>query len=245
MPPPIQPTGPLPPPSDLVVFTSIMQNMQVEPDKDAQRVTFLPTGESLTVLGDADEAQSKLGKEGEWLMVQTAAGLAGFVDATKVRSLVQALPPSDLVVYPTGFLNLRAGPATAFPAVGGLNETEALTVLGDSGVARSKLGKLNEWLQVQTGDGQIGYVAAWFVRTTGQPAPSSDLVIFSTADFLEVRAWPAMHANRLTVVKPKDRLVVLGMESSAREKIGLEDQWVNVRTPAGFVGFVPAWQVKI
>jgi uncharacterized protein YgiM (DUF1202 family) len=222
-----------------------MQNMQVEPDKDAQRVTFLPTGESLTVLGDADEAKAKLGQTDEWIMVQTAGGLAGFVDATKVRSLVQALPPSDLVVYPTGLLNLRAGPATAFPTIGSVNETEPLTVLGDSGVARSKLGKLNQWLQVQTGSGQIGYVAAWFVRLTGQPAPSSDLMVFSTADFLEVRAWPAMHANRLTVVKPKDKLVVLGIESSAREKIGLEDKWINVRTPAGFVGFVPAWQVKL
>jgi uncharacterized protein YgiM (DUF1202 family) len=245
IPPPIQPTGPLPPPSDMVVFTSAMQNMRVEPQEDAQRVTFLPTGESLTVLGDADEARAKLGQAGEWLLVQTTGGLAGYVSATMVRSLVQALPPSDLVVYPTGFLNMRAGPATAFPVVGGVTETEPLTVLGDSGVARSKLGKMNEWLQVQTGSGQIGYVAAWFVRSTGQPAPPSDLVVFSTADMLEVRAWPSMQSNRLTVVRPEDTLTVLGMESSAREKIGLEDQWVNVKSPAGFVGFVPAWLVKL
>jgi uncharacterized protein YraI len=245
MPPPIQPAGPLPPPSDMVVFTSKMQNMQVEPKKDAQRVTFLPTGESLTVLGDADEARTKLGKDGEWLLVQTASGLAGYVSADLVRSLVQALPPSDLVVYPTGLLNLRAGPATAFPVLGMLNETEPLTVLGDSGVVRSKLGKSGQWLQVQTGNGQIGYVAAWFVRSTGQPAPASDLVVFPTIDLLEVRAWPKMQSNRLTVVRPEDALVVLGIESSAREKIGLDDKWINVRTPAGFVGFVPAWMVKL
>ena len=147
-------------PSELSVYTAGHLNVRAEPHAEAQILAVLPAGETLAVVGDAGQARARLGREGEWLQVQTASSQTGFVAAWLVQSSGQTFPPSDLVVYPVDTVNLRAGPATAFELLASLAVTDPLIVLGDAGNARDKIGRPGEWLQVQTEKGLKGFVAA-------------------------------------------------------------------------------------
>jgi murein DD-endopeptidase MepM/ murein hydrolase activator NlpD len=239
---PPAPEKPLPAPSGLTVYTAIELNLRAGPGTANQVVAGLPAGEALSPLGEAAQVKPKIGKQDEWLQVQTASGQAGFVAAWFVQPEGLPFPPSDLVIYPFDALNLRSGPGTGFDILAGLTLDDPLTVLGDAGLARSRLGQQNAWLQVETRAGLRGFVAAWLVHSTGQSAPSAGLVVFPTV-MLNVRARPAADANILTVALPGDALAVLGDKAVATARIGQADQWLNVRTPQGHNGFVAAWLV--
>ena len=176
---------------------------------------------------------------------QTPGYPAGVIDPWPYfQEVTKELPPaSDLVVYSTDELSLRAEPTTNSTRLTFLSEGEELTVLGDADVARTRIGNQGEWIQVQTTSGQSGYVAAWYVRLTGQIAPASSLLVYPT-DVLSVRARPSTGGNRLTIVSQDEALTVLGDEDQARAKIGQEGQWLNVKAPSGHVGYVAAWYVR-
>ena len=238
------PVPPLPPPSGIKVYTTGQVNLRLGPDTASQIVTILPSGEALSVLGDASQVRGKIGVQDQWLQVLTAGGEDGYVAAWLVQSIEQTFPPSDLVVYPFDVVNLRSGPGTAFGNLAALTLNDPLTVLGDAGIARSKVGRQGEWLQVLTEAGMRGFVAAWLVHLTGQVAPSTDLVVYPT-DIVNIRARPQLDGNILTTANPDDPLAVLGDKDGSRLKIGMADQWLNVRTPQKYAGFVAAWLVQL
>jgi murein DD-endopeptidase MepM/ murein hydrolase activator NlpD/SH3-like domain-containing protein len=225
-----------------LVYTTAGVNLRSEPNTQSQVLALLPAGEPLTILGDEEVSRQSIGVEGHWLQVKTASGQVGYVAAWFVQDVNQAFPPSDLVIYPYDAVNLRSGPGTAFSSLGMLTLDDPLTVLGDADLARAKLGKQGEWLQVQTEGGKRGFVAAWLVHSTGQTAPSSSLFVFPTV-ILNVRAKPSTDANILTIVAPQDKLVVLGSKEQAHARVGKADQWLNVQTPGGYNGYVAAWLV--
>jgi len=237
------PELPLPGDSGLVVYTTTAVNLRSGPDINTSSTALLPSGEALSVLGEADKLRSKIGIEGEWLQVKTSAGTAGYVAAWLVQDTLQAFPPSGLVVYPFDEVNLRSGPRTTFNQLATLTMDDPLVVLGDRNLAQTKLGKQGEWLQVQTPKGQRGFVAAWLVHSTGQIAPSSGQDVFPTVT-LNVRARPTTDGNVLTVVSPGDALTILGDKQTALAWVGLDGKWLNVRTPDKFVGYVAAWLVR-
>ena len=229
--------------SGLVVYTNTEMKLRFGPNLDYPVVALLPAGEVLSVLGEAEQLQPRIGTEGEWLQVQTSAGTTGYVAAWLVQNTIQAFPPSDLVVYPFDEVNLRSGPGTAFHLIDTLTMDDPLTVLGDPDLAQTKLGKQGEWLQIQTTNGDRGFVAAWLVHLTGQTAASTELVVYPTI-WLNVRARPSTDGNILVVVSPEDALAVLGSKEQVLTRVGQAEQWLNVRTPAKQVGYVAAWLVR-
>lgn len=233
----------LPSPCGITVYTLLDLNLRAGPGTGTQLLASLPSGERLDVLGSADEARQKIGVQGQWLQVSTAKGTAGYVAAWYVQDTAQAFPPSDLVVYPDNTVNLRTGPGTTFSAVAQLEPTEALTVLGDGELARQKLGKQNEWLQIQTAAGKRGFVAAWLVHTTGQTAPSSGLTVYAGVH-LNIRARPDTDSNIITVAVPGDALIVLGNRDQALSAVGVEGKWLQVQTAGEFTGYAAAWFVN-
>ncbi len=242
--PPSTPERPLPAASGLIVYTAGELNLRAGPSTESQVVAALPAGEALSVLGELAQVKPKIGIQDEWLQVRTASGQAGFVAAWFVQPEGLPFPPSDLVVYPYDALNLRSGPGAGFDILAELTFGEPLTVLGDAGLARSRLGQQSAWLQVETRAGLHGFVAAWLVHATGQSAPATGLVVFPTV-MLNVRARPDTEANILTVALPGDSLALLGDKEAAAAHIGKQDQWLNVRTPQGLNGFVAAWLVAV
>lgn len=243
-PPPPAPTPvePLPPESGIEVFTTAPLNLREQPNTQANVRAGIPAGERLMTLGDPAQIQARVGKEGQWLQVRTAGGTTGWVAAWYVQRVDQTQPPSDVVVYPVGAVNLRSGPGTGFDVIATLQPTDALTVLGTGDLARAKIGKQGEWLQVQTAQGQRGYVAAWLVHLTGQAPAPTGLVVYPLGA-LNVRARPALDANVLAVAVAGEALEVLGDRAEAQAKLGKQGEWLNVRTPQKFVGYVASWLV--
>jgi murein DD-endopeptidase MepM/ murein hydrolase activator NlpD/uncharacterized protein YgiM (DUF1202 family) len=237
-----KPSAPILPSSGVLVFTTADLRLRTGPDQNADLIAILPAGEPLDTRGNAAEIRSKIGIQGEWLQVQTASGQAGYVAAWFVQDSEQIFPPSDLVLYPFDSVNLRSGPGTNFDLLVSMKMDDPLTVLGDPDLAVSKLGKKNEWLHVQTDKGQRGFVAAWLVHKTGQAAPQSGLVVYSTT-ILNVRARPTTEGNILTKTSPGEKLTVLGSKDQSEAKIGQQDAWLNIKTLTGFSGFVAAWLV--
>ena len=237
------PVKPLPAPSGISVNTIGQANLRLEPNTVSEIVTILPSGETLSVLGDANEVRVKIGVQDQWLQVLTAGGQDGFVAAWLVQSTEQPFPPSDLVVYAYDLVNLRSGPGITFSNLAAMTLNDPLTVLGDADGARSKIGMQGEWLQVLTEAGMTGFVAAWLVHLTGQPAPTTDLVVYPT-DIVNVRARPQLDGNILTTANPGDPLTVLGDKGDSQQKVGMADQWLNVQTPQKYMGYVAAWLVQ-
>ena len=235
--------GPLPPPSGVEAFTSFELNLRAGPTTESRVIAGLPAGERLQVLGKAEEVRPKIGQPGQWLAVLTASGQGGYAAAWFLQDTGQVFPPSDLVIYPDDQVNLRAGPGTAFDLLAVLTLNDALTVLGDADLARGRLGKQNEWIQVQTAKGQRGFVAAWLVHATGQNPPASGLTVYPI-EWVNLRARPSTQDNILAVATNSDALTVLGDPAAAQAKLGQADQWLNVRTPGGISGYVAAWLVR-
>jgi murein DD-endopeptidase MepM/ murein hydrolase activator NlpD len=239
-----QPDLPSPKPDGLIVYTTISLNLRAEPGTNSASLGLLPAGEALNVFGEPDQVRPTIGQQEQWLKVQTAGNMVGYVAAWFVQDFEQAFPPSDLVIYPFDTVNLRSGPGTAFNLLANLTLNNPLTVLGDADLARAKIGKQGEWIQVQTEKGERGFVAAWLVHLTGQTASSSDLKVHPTI-LLNVRARPAADGNILTVVSPGDALTVLGSKEQALPRVGQADQWLNVETPGKHSGYVAAWLVRL
>ncbi len=242
-PPPEEPVE-LPPPSGLKVYTTGQVNLRSRADLNAPVLALLASGEALDALGKAAEVKAKLGRESQWLPVRTAAGKGGFVAAWLVQGENQSFPPSDLVVYTSDFVNLRSGPGTGFGLIATLPVKAPLTVLGDAQIARKRVGKQGEWIQVQTEEGKRGFVAAWLVHLTGEtPKPSGLQVVVDQV--VNLRARPTTESNIVTMVAPGDPLTVLGDADLARAAIGQMDRWLNVSTGVKISGYVAAWLVRL
>lgn len=238
------PDVPPPSPSGITVYTNAQLNLRAGPSTEAVILTTVPAAEALAVLGSAETEREKIGQEGRWLQVQTAAGLVGFVAAWHVTDTRdEPFPPSGLVVYPIGEVNMRSGPGIGFDRLGTFSYTDPLTVLGDADLALADLGRKGAWLQVQSQNGERGFVAAWLVHRTGQPLPATGLTVYPTVA-VNLRARPSTDANTLAIAAPGDALAVLGDKDHAAACIGQQGQWLNVKTPTRLIGFVAAWLVK-
>jgi hypothetical protein len=104
--------------------------------------------------------------------------------------------------------------------------------------------------------GHNGYTAAWFVEV----APVSDddvppvvdpgqmtVYVASTVggSGLRLRSAPNTSASILKNLPVQSAMLVLEAADTARPKIGVVNQWLNVRTPDGTEGFVAAWFVVV
>jgi len=160
-------TGQAPPASSLLVYPSDLLSVRARPNTDSNRLTIVSPDDALTVLGDADKARLKIGKSEQWLNVRAPSGHVGYVAAWFVRAQETPAPPDTfltLTVYPTADLNLRAQPSANSPRVGGVHFNEPLTVIEDDLTqARNKVGRGGQWLYIETGQGERGWVAAWYL----------------------------------------------------------------------------------
>jgi hypothetical protein len=131
-------------------------------------------------------------------------------------------------------------------------------VLGDANLASQKLGKVDQWLNVQDIEGDQGFAAAWYLATVKQPplgprkvkktplppSGTDKLVVRTLADGLNMRAQPQISTDNVIKLLPRDgELLVLEPASAALPKLGVEGQWLNVRDIEGDAGYVAAWYV--
>jgi len=168
---PPSPTPPEPAPEPapagpLVVYATEPLNVRKGPSTGTSRIAIALPHEPLTVIGDRGAALARLGDRGEWLQVRLSDGCKGHVAAWYVRTEPGPAPQTLLTVYPTEDMNMRERPTVKARLISRLAHNAPLTVCDDPERARVLVGRYDEWLYVETVEGQRGWVAAWYVSTT-------------------------------------------------------------------------------
>ncbi|MGD0613604.1 MAG: SH3 domain-containing protein [Anaerolineales bacterium] len=158
-------------------------------------------------------------------------------------------------VGPNG-LRLRDQPSLSGNQVTMESAGTQLTVLENASQASAKIGVQNQWLNVQDASGNSGYVAAWYVEPAGASAgsasqpggtPAGPIIVTVSSQAsagLRLRTQPGTTADTVTTLASGTQLTVLEAASQASAKIGVQNQWLNVRDPQGNVGYVAAWYVQ-
>ncbi len=173
------PTPPEPAPEPapagpLVIYAAEPLNVRKGPSTGSSRIAIALPHEPLTVIGDREVALARLGDRGEWLRVRLPdtsrvsgqRGRKGYVAAWYVQTEPGPAPQTLLTVYPTEDMNMRERPTVKAGLIGRLAHNMPLTVHDDPERARVLVGRYDEWLYVETAEGQRGWVAAWYVSTT-------------------------------------------------------------------------------
>ncbi len=152
-------------------------------------------------------------------------------------------------------LRLRDQPDANANTLAILSAGAALTVLEPPDQVRLKVGQTGQWLNVATLAGLSGYVLAWFVEPCAAVPPASApqpslaasaltvVVSSQAAPGLRLRDRPGSASKILMILPPGTPLSLVEAPGAAREKIGVKNQWLNVREPGGTTGFVAAWYV--
>jgi uncharacterized protein YgiM (DUF1202 family) len=254
--------GEPPAPSDLTIYTTDRVRLRAGPTTASTHLTWMDQGEALTVLGDASGAQARVGRHGQWIRVQRADGMDGFVAAWYVQlQPPRPAPPEEpapepepvgpLVAYATEALNVRKSPSTGSGRIGIALPHEPLKVVGDRDAALARLGDRGEWLLVRLPDlspgsgqrGLKGYVAAWYLQTQPGPVPDTWLTVYPTED-MNMRESPTVRAKRVGRLAHNTPLTVHDDPERARVLVGRYDEWLYVETPEDRRGWVAAWYVS-
>ncbi len=152
-------------------------------------------------------------------------------------------------------LRLRGEPDTNANTIAILAAGQALTVLEPASHAVPKIGQINQWLEVNDGNGHSGYVAAWYVESTTtlptsllpqSPDTAGTLTVLVSSQAsagLRLRDQPNANAVILKVLMPGTPLTVLEPASTSRARIGVTNQWLKVQEPGGTTGYVAAGYV--
>ncbi len=245
----------------------------------------MKANEELLVLEAAEIARPKIGVRGQWINVCTTRGEIGYCVSFHMVLPVIPPPPVDpepipkpdpipepepepepepipaqlvvMVSMSVGSvgLRLRAKPVNGsvlFVLPAGLK----LTVIEPADQARSKIGVVDQWLNVKDDLGHIGYTAAWFVELVPTPDEKKPPVIdpvkltvyVSTSvgsSSLRLRSAPNTSASIVKNLPARTPLLVLEQAATARPKIGVVDEWLNVSAPDDKVGYVAAWYVVL
>jgi len=151
-------------------------------------------------------------------------------------------------------LRLRTEPKTSSSTITIMAASAELTVLDDAETAKAKVGAQNQWLRVRTASGQVGYTAAWLLVLSlgGNDEPEQpeepeplDVVVLYTVGSIGLRLRSEPYGTILATEKAGTRLRVLESAAQAKNKIGVPNQWLNVRDPQGRTGYVAAWYVTL
>ena len=198
--PPITPTPPTPPPPvpaqpGLVVYAATDGlAFRSQPQLgDATLIRRVPLNTQFSVLDPVDQANARIGVNGQWLNVRDVQGTLGYVAAWYVAKDEQKAPlgPTPLPTPtnppppppPAAGLTLRTtveGVALRSQAVISpltvikrMALGAELVVLEPAAGAQAKIGVLNQWINVRDINGAVGYVAAWYVVKTPLAAPAA------------------------------------------------------------------------
>lgn len=135
-----------------------------------------------------------------------------------------------------------------------------LTCLESRANAKNKVGRNDQWINVQDPNGDQGYVAAWYVsETKGSTAPATATVTSTTpaaklppgalafvpTQELSFRTQPAIAPETLIRIVPvTEQLICVEPANQAIPKVGKQGEWLRVRDASNKEGYVAAWYVK-
>jgi hypothetical protein len=181
--------------------------------------------------------------------------------AQELPAIPESTPPPSAPVTPEALtvlvsqcvgpagLHLRERPDGNSDSLTILSAGVELTSLEPADQALPKIGQAGQWLNVRDGSGTSGYVAAEYVESrdmpVAAPAPQLLTVLVSSqaSGGLNLRDRPSENGSIREILMPGTLLTVLEPAVTAQAKIGVVNQWLNVKLPGGMTGYVAAWYV--
>lgn len=206
-------------------------NIRSGPGSHYDKIGNVSNGTALLLLAQA----------GQWFQAQSSDGSIGWViaelvivDASLVTLLPEATdipppPPPTIARVGEAHLNLRDGPATRYRTVRTLDANAQLDLLA----------RYADWYQVQTEQGDVGWVRGDLLTiapgvteriepVTTIPDPDPVLVGKISAHGVHLRSGPGTRYDTLATLRSGVQLDLLGQY----------DSWFQVRTSDGRTGWV-------
>jgi uncharacterized protein YgiM (DUF1202 family) len=165
------------------------------------------------------------------------------------------VPPGAMELVPTAELAFRAQPVIAENTlIRQAPPTEKFISLEPADQTIKKVGVTGQWINVQDSSGKQGYVAAWYVKyasgATAQtqaaavpPAPSNaPVTVRTTIELVALRRKPVVDPSTLIQFLPIGTELTI-IEPGGEQKIGANNQWLNVKGKFGAEGYIAAWFV--
>jgi len=165
------------------------------------------------------------------------------------------VPPGAMELLPIEELAFRTQPViTDSTLIRRVSPTEKLISLEPTDQTIKKVGVTGQWLNVQDSTGIQGYVAAWYVKyasgataqTQTAAAPPADpdgqVTVRTTVEFVALRKKPVVDPSTLIEYLPIGTELTI-IEPGGEQKIGANNQWLNVRGKLGTEGYIAAWFV--
>lgn len=168
-------------------------------------------------------------------------------------------PSGFVVMSNVDALTLRSSPQIADNNIlKRLPANSKLLALEAEATAKAKVGQQNQWIKVRDIEGKEGYVAAWFVTSASEPAlgarptptggqkadPPKTLRVRTTADSVTLRSKPMVAADTIIQTMPLNSELLVIETGTPEKKIGVQNQWLQVKDLQGKEGYVAAWFVK-
>jgi len=153
-------------PSERVVYVVEPLCARSEPATDSGRVAVVLPHEALSPVGDPAEIARQVGDRGQWLEVIVPSEDRGYVPAWQLKG-EPGLPPRALyTAYAAHELNVSRRPVVGSESTGQVAQNAPLDVFDDADRARAMLGRFDEWLYIETVEGQRGWVPASYLSAS-------------------------------------------------------------------------------
>ncbi|MBN1454408.1 MAG: C39 family peptidase [Anaerolineales bacterium] len=164
------------------------------------------------------------------------------------------VPPGAMELLPSEELAFRTQPVIADNTlIRRIPPAEKLISLELVDQTIKKVGVTGQWLNVQDQTGRQGFVAAWYVKyasgTTAQtqvaaapPAPNAPVTVRTTIELVALRKKPVVDPSTLIEFLPIGTELTI-IEPGGVQKIGANNQWINVKGKFGAEGYIAAWFV--
>ncbi len=249
---------PSPPPGHLITVWSTEElNVRRLPHVSAETLLGrIPSGTRLTITLNTDQAALNLGKVGQWFRVRIDPnGPEVWIAAWYATDQdPHAPPPATLKIEiyspQMGYLNIRSGPGTHYaPPLWQAPHGTVLDTLDPPAIVQAQVGQAGKWIAVRIPNGRTGYAAAWYVRLhapadpTPPPPPVWRYIQVNSLQFgLNIRNGAGtQHTPPIGWVPHGTVLESLEDLASTANKVGKQNAWLKVRTPAHLEGYVAAW----
>jgi hypothetical protein len=141
-------------------------------------------------------------------------------------------------------LALRGAPGVSAPLLRRFPAGASFKSLEDDYTTLQKVGVEGQWINVQAPGEDQGFVAAWYViaDTSTAPAPAIRRVTV-TGDHLAFRSQPVIAEDNVISYFALDTELTV-IDPQASQKIGVANQWLQIKDSTGREGYVAAWYVK-
>jgi len=203
--------------------------LRLQPESIANTLASEPSGTILTVLESRAAAQSRLGVYGQWLHVQDPLGRQGYVSAYYVKEYTSPVSESAPVV--------RQGQNSEL-----ISLTDEPTKQPASTPQAEKL------------DSELTPLPAFPTQTSVtelipivEKPPTPFMVKVSNSvgtSSLRLRSMPSLSGSIVGVIPAGSHLEVLEPQQQALPKVGVFNQWLNVKDHLGRQGYTAAWFVE-